>query len=266
MLDNTITPSIISHTVNQEIIPHYMALFNTIDKSMDQYIDADWFMPFNEKIKYIYTSWLPISSMVARYEQSLKLFGEIRNHLVHSFKLNGATYLLPTHEAIEELSHLVTLFTNPPQCEQYCHHFPKLIQQADSLLSAMNIMKQHHIEHIPIVDNNNIYISSLSYALICDWIVSNPTQDITNQLSISTMLQDIHNNNWPSRHISKYIYLPIHKHATMYEAEHYFKQSSQELWALYITEDGTFWSPIIGSISVSDIALFLNHEWISTTL
>jgi len=101
---------------NSPVVQHYMALFNTIDKYLDQYIQTDGFMPFNEKLKHIIKAQIPMSSLISLYEQQLKLFGEIRNHLVHSFKLDGATYLLPTHDAICELSHIVTLLTKPPTC------------------------------------------------------------------------------------------------------------------------------------------------------
>jgi hypothetical protein len=125
------------HTTQQ-----YLLLFNTIDKHLDQYVQADGFMPFNEKLKEIIKSEQPIRKIVQHYEQELKLFGEIRNHLIHSSKLDGPAYLLPTPQALSELQVIVQRITTPPTVQSIIKQPVYTTTLDDGLLSCLQVMQQ----------------------------------------------------------------------------------------------------------------------------
>ena len=64
-------------------IEKFMTYFNQIDKKLDDILNNDKFLPFNEKIKFIANEKFYISSYIKKHQKMLKNFGEIRNELNH---------------------------------------------------------------------------------------------------------------------------------------------------------------------------------------
>lgn len=95
---------------------NYIALFNEIDKYLDQILQTDKFLPYNEKLKVIRDGKYHLSPFVEKHEAKLKYFGELRNHIAHGFKLEGKHYSIPSYHAVEELRKFKEEILKPMTC------------------------------------------------------------------------------------------------------------------------------------------------------
>ncbi len=247
-----------THTTTQQ----YLLLFNTIDKHLDKHVQADGFMPFNEKLKEIIKSDQPLRKILQHYEQELKLFGEIRNHLIHSSRLNGPEYLLPTPEALGQLQTIAQRITTPPTVQSLIKQTVYTTSLDDGLLSCLQVMQQYWYSHIPVMNDTWTYVYTLSHRLVCDRIASHPDIDITQDNKISELLEDrqADNNtdNLFPRTSRRYEYEFVSADTSIDEVEHLFAQASntrRPLGAVYISQDGQSHSPLMGIFTSGDVVM-----------
>lgn len=96
----------------------FLAHFNTIDKQLDDIVQSDKFLPYNEKINKIAHGHYAISPWVRHHSDQLKYLGEIRNLLIHH-QGEDHNYVQITQEAIDDIVTLSKFLATPPSMTDY---------------------------------------------------------------------------------------------------------------------------------------------------
>ncbi len=87
--------------------------FNDIDKKLDEILQLEKHLPFNEKLKFIAKWDFFLSNYINRHYSILKQLWEIRNELVHWQKIYGNSLIQPTKQAIKEIKKHKKNICNP---------------------------------------------------------------------------------------------------------------------------------------------------------
>lgn len=142
----------LEHQLEQDRVMIYLSLFNEIDKHFDKVLKTEVFLPYNDKIKQIVQGQYSISWFVKLFQNDLKYFGELRNHISHGLKVDEYLYAIPTQRAIDKLSDFVDKIVEPPLCIEFFRKNVHSVQLSDSFSSLLQLMKQEHYHLVPVYD------------------------------------------------------------------------------------------------------------------
>jgi hypothetical protein len=81
----------------------FLSIYNLIDKFFDQTLQLSRYVPFNEKLQMSLDEPFDISPIVKRYQQKLRYFGDLRNQIVHGFRLDHQHYVEVSDFAVEQI-------------------------------------------------------------------------------------------------------------------------------------------------------------------
>jgi len=84
------------------------------------------------------------------FQNDLKYFGELRNHISHGLKVDEYMYAIPTQRAIDKLADLVEKIVSPPLCIDFFRKEVHSVRYSDSLKDLLNAMKQYGYTHVPV--------------------------------------------------------------------------------------------------------------------
>ena len=248
---STMTKYIHHHKNNWEsknATMQFLGLFNDIDKYFDTLLDNPKFIPYNEKIKIIKESHLPVSHYIVQHEYLLKFFGEVRNHISHGIKIDGQSFTIPSEHAIKRISRCRDIIVTPPQAKEF---FKKQVAScyADELCKDIFPKVLEHT-HMPVY-NKWLLVGILNQRLIAQRFISN--------------IESIEKKTWKKLQVQD---LPIQKQLNQYkfitpetdihEILDYFieaKNNKGEISSLFITNDGTPNNSLIGIITSWDLAI-----------
>jgi hypothetical protein len=138
--------------LEQNRVMTYLSLFNEIDKHFDKVLETEKFLPYNDKIKQIIAGQYPISWFVKLFQNDLKYFGELRNHISHGLKVAEYLYAIPTQKAIDKLSDFVDKIVEPPLCIEYFRKNVACVQLSDAFSTLLQLMKAEHYQVVPVYD------------------------------------------------------------------------------------------------------------------
>jgi predicted transcriptional regulator len=84
------------------------------------------------------------------YQNDLKYFGELRNHISHGLKVDEYIYAIPTQKAIDKLADFVDKIVSPPLCIDFFRKKVHSVQYEDSLKDLLSAMKTYGYTHVPV--------------------------------------------------------------------------------------------------------------------
>jgi predicted transcriptional regulator len=84
------------------------------------------------------------------FQNDLKYFGELRNHISHGLKVDEYIYAIPTQKAIDKLSDFVDKIVEPPLCVEFFTKEVHLVHLQDSLAQLLSAMKTYGYTHVPV--------------------------------------------------------------------------------------------------------------------
>jgi hypothetical protein len=144
-------------TVDQQLeqsrVMQFLSLFNEIDKYFDKVLGTERFLPYNDKLKQIMQGQYPISRFVKIFQNDLKYFGELRNHISHGLKVDEYMYAIPTQKAIDKLADFVDKIVEPPLCIEYFRKEVHSVQLSSSFSLLLKLMKTEHYMLVPVYDH-----------------------------------------------------------------------------------------------------------------
>jgi hypothetical protein len=82
----------------------FLAYFNQIDKYLSYILSTQKYIPYHERVTMIIRGKYIVSHFVNRFESKLRYFGDLRNQLVHGFRLDNKHYLVVSDHALQEIS------------------------------------------------------------------------------------------------------------------------------------------------------------------
>ena len=235
----------------QEVVMHYLSLFNELDKYFDTLVESDRFIPYNDKLKQISEWNFAISRFVKLHLSELKYFWELRNHIAHWLKVDEYLYAIPTERAINKLSEFIEKIVEPPLCIDYFRKEVYSVHIWDKVSEVLKNMKNEWYTYIPVYNDNDDFL----WVITESWIL----QRIAGQMLDQNYI-DLSKVRVEHLHISTAIkdYMFVSSNINMYQADEIFttrKRKWKGLWAMFITNNWTSKEKIIGMMSGNDIAL-----------
>jgi hypothetical protein len=139
----------------------FLAYFNHIDKFFEIVLGLSSYMPFIEKVDKVSQGRYPVSSFVRKYQHKLKYFGDLRNQVVHGFRLEQHHYLLASDYAVEQIKTIHEHLTKPPTIQNSCLRDIPSITVASSLQEAISLLTEADLPALPVKNAEGIYVDTL---------------------------------------------------------------------------------------------------------
>ena len=231
----------------------YMALFNEIDKYLDQLLKTENFMPYNEKLKEIAHGRYPISKFVRLHDHTLKYFGELRNMISHGLKLNGKIYADPSDFAIQQITTYREAILRPVTAKQLFSKKVVSCAPSDQLSDLISLMKK--IGHVPVFDQWKL-VSVVTLETLCQWLDTEQTIS-PDKIQVSDLPLAYDTN----------AYRFVHPSTTIYEVELIFEVNRKKwklIEALLITPHGKPSEQLLWIITSSDLPLIMDKLLLSS--
>jgi len=84
----------------------FLAAFNQIDKFLTWTLKLKSYVPYHERITMVTRAKTPITQFVRMFEDKLRYFGDLRNQIVHGYRLDQHHYLYVSNYALEQIQQL----------------------------------------------------------------------------------------------------------------------------------------------------------------
>jgi uncharacterized protein Usg len=91
----------------------FLSLYNQIDKLFDQILMLTRYVPFNEKLQMFMEQAYDISPIVKKYQQKLRYFGDLRNQIVHGFRLDNQHFVVASDHAVDQIQGIYDHLAQP---------------------------------------------------------------------------------------------------------------------------------------------------------
>lgn len=230
-------------------IQQYVSSFNDLDKYLDKILKLRVFLPYNEKLKVLAEGRTPVSGFVRKYEQKLRFFGEIRNHLAHAFGLEGQVYTAPTDFAVQEVQKFFNALKKPITCFELFKRQVYTCKTSDLLADVFALMKKNLYTHVPVYSPKGQFVGMLTESTVAYRITDliAPKGKVT--------LDDVTIGDVPLQNGNDE-YLFIDTKMNVYQIEEVFSQHIQKrtrLGAVFITQHGREDEEIEGILTAIDL-------------
>lgn len=218
-----------------------MAYFNQIDKYLSYILWLKKYVPYHERVTIIASGQTPVTRFVKSFEDKLRYFGDLRNQLVHGFRLENKHYLIVSDHALDQIQTIHDNLTKPQTLVDISADKQDLIiaQETDMVDSTLQMMSESHLQYMPVyADQQLVWV--LSFQDIMRWLVMDKTIDTS-----TTTLADV-----DVTHYTEYAY--ISADTSIYQVQDMF-DSDATIEVLLVTADGTSAHPITSMLSVYDL-------------
>lgn len=225
-----------SHSVSNS--NQFLSYYNQMDEYFSVVLDLWTYMPFSEKIEQIVQWTFSVTSFVKQHYHKLKYFSEMRNQIVHWFRLDHEHYLLASDAAVLAIKNLTDHLVSPPTIASLITHtIPQLSLQC-TIQEAITSLLDHHLRVIPLVDETT-YITTLSLEYLV-WLLLQWLWWVSLQEKL------------PKESVSAFFLSPT---TSVYTIESLFlkQHSPKPLEVIRISEDWTSETPIVWKITAKDL-------------
>lgn len=206
-------------------------------------------MPFNEKITIVSEKHLPVSNFVRLYQNKLRYFGDLRNQLVHGFRLENKHYLLVSDHAVHEIQTMYEELRDPTPVAKAFGRDVYTCKMSDMLRDVIIIMKEELNTHVPVYNDDGQFVEMISESTIAYWLADQIGDDGEVHLE-QVRIVDVHLEN------TNDLFVFVDKNMSIYQIEALFAenvQAKKRLWAVFVTENGDADEEIIGIVTWMDI-------------
>ncbi len=184
-----------------------------------------------------------ITSFVKIYQNKLRYFGDLRNQLVHGFRLDNQHYVLASDHAIGEVKSLYEEARSPKTAFSVFAKKVYICKTSDSLKQVISTMKKELNTHVPVYDEQGKFVDMLSESTITYWIADEI------DAKGEAHLEQVTVGDVPLGNSNEY-HLFVDKEKSVYEIEELFAEEHKEsegkkrLGAVFITATGSESEPI----------------------
>lgn len=149
----------------------FLSMYNLIDKFFDQTLQLTRYVPFNEKLQMFLDDVFDISPIVKRYQQKLRYFWDLRNQIVHGFRLDHQHYVEVSDFAVEQIKSVYDHLLQPKSVvELFWNNGVSTCQLQDNLKAILSLMYTEELSHIPVYDDAMQFVNVLDESTIVHWI------------------------------------------------------------------------------------------------
>lgn len=245
--------------LSEEYANTFITVFNELDKYFDTLVQdhTERFMPYNEKLKLIAQDSNSVSMFVKKYENKLKYFWELRNHITHGLKLDGKHYATPSYHAVEELTKIKDAIVQPITVWSIYKKQVFTCNTTDLLKDIMIEMKNFWYTHVPVYNSQHALEWVLTQSAICEWLAYH-MQDATKPLD-TVLIQDVDLKAW----IETYSFIEENK--PLFSVPQLFEKKWDDhriLGTLIITEQWNATDPLVWIITTYDLPAVTEYNFV----
>ncbi|WP_172794012.1 CBS domain-containing protein [Sporosarcina sp. HYO08] len=222
----------------------FIVAYNRIEKILADKADSSDYSPFYRLIDKVKIT----NSVVRKYEDDLREFGDLRNAIVHSRTDVDYVIAEPHDEIVERIELIEQKLGNPLTVGALFGCKVHTLQAGDPLTAALKLMSDTKFTQVPIYENGK-FKGLMTAAGITYWLAGQSTEDVIPR-EMPT-LSDVY--NYENR---KESYEFVDKDLSVYEAEDYFKRAISKgvrLEALLITDNAQSDGELIGVLRPFDL-------------
>ena len=188
----------------------------------------------------------------ARFAEELNLFREMRNLLSHHSKIGDEAAVQPSQSAVEKLREILLYAKNPPAAMSVATPVESLCcaKKNDSVEDTVAIMEERGYSHIPVLSKKGVLTGVFSVGTLFASARANPQRPVR-----GLILSDVSDHLPPDAHTTeKFIFeSPA---ATLFALKEHFTLTGpchRRVAAIFITEDGTRYTPLLGMVTPWDV-------------
>ncbi len=147
----------------------FLAYYNQIDKYLSYILWLTKYVPYHERITIIGKGWYKISHFVKKFEGKLRYFWDLRNQLVHGFRLDNKHYVIVSDHAIKQISMIHDELTKPQTIAKTSKWDVFHADISDTLEQVIQTMSKDKIHYLPVFDKKD-FVWVLSFQDILSWL------------------------------------------------------------------------------------------------
>jgi len=227
----------------------FLNTFNAVERYLENKFNQGNFAPF----RFLLRRAAAKDPIIRQNQDLLYMCGDLRNVLVHNDRFGGRTIAEPLDAVVVEFEKVRELIEHPGRIDQ----FEKKVFYCflnDTLDKALQLMINHKITQIPVMDNNKI-VEVLNGNHISFWL-ANQSSVSPSQTKISEVLKTAeYKRNFEIIPRSMSVYEAAELYRNSYQAE----PKNRYFDALIITENGKPHEKMTGIIVLKDIAKFMTE-------
>lgn len=233
----------------------FLAYYNQIDKYLAYILGLTKYMPYNEKLVILADGNYSVSNFVHAYQNKLRYFGDLRNQLVHGFRLENKHYVLASDYAVEEIEKVYEELRKPTSVSQAFGREVYTCTLDDVLREVIIVMRQELNTHVPVYDKKGNFVEMLSESTIAYRIADQIGDDGEIHLAdIKVGDVSLKNTN------DEFVFVEASK--SIYDIEQLFAQTLQakkRLGAAFVTKTGSSDEVITGIVTAMDLPRLADH-------
>lgn len=219
----------------------FIETFNQLESALKKRLGKNRFTPFHILLKEASNR----DSFIRLHRSLLESFSDLRNVLVH--KEGNTIIAIPSDEAVQRLSAIVSKYTEPKSVYDVCHKQVVITTPTKSLQYALKLMKRHDYTKIPVYEGNH-YKGLLSGNVITRWLTSHLNDEgevfgNLNQVKISDVIEE-GNRRSQVRFVAKDM--------AVFEFVHLNERKPSKSGVYILTENGNSDEKAVGIVTAAD--------------
>ncbi|SMD45735.1 Predicted transcriptional regulator with C-terminal CBS domains [Aquiflexum balticum DSM 16537] len=223
----------------------FIQAFNSIENYLRRNLEARNFTSFFNLIDEASQENL----IVRQYREELRLFGNLRNAIMHSDRKQGKPVADPREDVVEQIEKIVKMLLDPPLVSQHFLSPVFTVSPEDSMVEVLHAMVEKDYSQVPIIKEGYI-LGMVNFESIARWMAKITTLESPFEICKKSTIEDVFKATQQFKN-----YRIIKSNTDFVTAREYFidslgKKSLTE--ALMITENGRRDEPIIGIITISE--------------
>jgi CBS domain-containing protein len=223
----------------------FINAFNAIENYLRRNLEARNFISFFNLIDDASQDNL----IVRQYREELRLFGNLRNAIIHSDRKHGRPVADPREDVVEQIEKIVKMLLDPPLVSQHFLNPVFSVVPEDPMVQVLHAMVEKDYSQVPIIKDGFI-LGMINYESIARWMAKITTLESPFEICKKSTIEDVFKATQQYKN-----YRIIKSTTDFVTARECFIDSLGKKYlteALIITENGRRDEPIIGIITISE--------------
>lgn len=226
----------------------FLDTFNLIEKHLKSKYNNGYYIPFGDLVRKASGK----EGVIKRFREDLFVYSDLRNVMVHNTRINGRMIAEPLDDVVNKIEQIWTQIQHPEKVSIFKKDVFYCFTD-DKLLKALQLMHEHKISQIPIIEKGEI-VDVLNANHITDWLAAKEIVTPA-ETTISEVLGNAsRNKNFEiiSGNMSVFDAAEIYKNSYLKPPVNWYYD------ALIITPTGKPSEQMIGIIVLKDIAEYIS--------
>jgi len=219
---------------------------------LEKYFNHEYSRGFWKGFKQILKESSRINPVIYQFKEELFEFADLRNAIVHNRDHNYQVIAEPHQFVVDRFQYIKEQIINPVKVSVF-HKKVFTCLLTDPIESALTIIRDHQISHIPVYDKNHTIIEILHSNNIAFWLANHQLNQMAGCKIEDVLKTKEYSNN----------YELIASDISVFHAAELFRKSHKKppvsfyYDALLITQNGKADQELKGIITLNDIAEYL---------